>query len=54
MEYTILVCETCGKEYKIQHINPLILDAWYCISCAGKLTIKKEGGVKNETQRKNF
>jgi len=47
---TILICENCGKEYKIQHINPLVKDAWYCRECGGKLT-KKDGGVSDETQR---
>jgi len=44
----VLVCEKCGKEYRIQHINPIVEDAWYCYECGGNLVIKKEGGVSNE------
>jgi len=37
---TILKCKICGKEIKIQHINPLVKEAWIC--CEEEMEIKKE------------
>lgn len=39
---TILKCKNCGKEIKVQYVNPLVKEAWICEDCGGEMEVVVE------------